>query len=121
MSGHADNSIVHYSLEAGEGSIGTQGQLCRHSCPPYALSWVGQSVIAAGNDRHVCFYSEEGKLTQNMDHSLDTEEKEFTVAAGAPGGQAVAVGSFDRIRVSIAQLCRHHGFRRMNIFEHVLT
>lgn len=108
MSGHADNSIVHYSLEAGEGSIGTQGQLCRHSCPPYALSWVGQAVIAAGNDKHVCFYSEEGKLIQNMDHSMDSEEKEFTVAAGAPGGQAVAVGSFDRIRVSCYW---YHGFK----------
>ena len=44
---------------------------------------------------------------------MDSEEKEFTVAAGAPGGQAVAVGSFDRIRVSCYW---YHEFKVLSSF-----
>jgi len=53
-------------------------------------------VLAAGCDRRVVLYSQEGRVVKQFDYSREDTEKEFTVACCSPSGQAVAVGSFDR-------------------------
>ena len=73
-----------------------QGRLTVHSVPPYALAWPMGHVLAAGCDRRVVLYSQEGRVVKQFDYSRDDTEKEFTVACCSPSGQAVAVGSFDR-------------------------
>ena len=73
-----------------------QGRLTVHSAPPYALAWPMGHVLAAGCDRRVVLYSQEGRVVKQFDYSRDDTEKEFTVACCSPSGQAVAVGSFDR-------------------------
>jgi intraflagellar transport protein 172 len=72
-------------------------ELCRHSSVPYALSW-GESICVAGADQMICFYDKEGSMLQRFDYSHDEAEKEFTVAAFNPSGEAVVVGSFNRFR-----------------------
>lgn len=80
ISGHADNSIVRYFFDdEGTGAIQVdlvllpcpyirghsftlsvfQGQIAKHSCEPYALCW-GSSIIAAGCDRKVVVYGDDG-------------------------------------------------------------
>ena len=36
-----------------------QGQVVKHSCPPYALCW-GSSIVAAGCDKRIVAYGKEG-------------------------------------------------------------
>ena len=38
----------------------SQGQLCKHPCPPYALCW-GSSIVAAGCDKRIIAYGKEGE------------------------------------------------------------
>ena len=97
LSGHADGAIVRYLFDD-EGSGLSQGQLVRHSCPPYALSW-GSSIMAAGCDKRIVAYGKEGHILQNFDYSKDEDEKEFGVAVSSPSGQSIVIGSFDRLRV----------------------
>ncbi|XP_030838935.1 intraflagellar transport protein 172 homolog isoform X2 [Strongylocentrotus purpuratus] len=98
LSGHADGSIVRYFLED-EGSGESQGKVATHACPPYALCWAGNSIVAAGCDKRIAIYSKEGRVNQQFDFSRDSEEHEFTVAVNNPGGQSVVVGSYNRLRV----------------------
>lgn len=71
-----------------------QGRVVVHSCPPYALASPGGGFItAAGCDQRVSVYDRDGRLYRQFDYP---NEKEFTIAASSPSGQAVVIGSFDR-------------------------
>lgn len=71
-----------------------------HPVPPYALTWTSNHIVAAGCDKKVVFYTtDNGAMFQQFDYFHDSTEKEFTVMCASPSGQAVVVGSFDRIRV----------------------
>jgi len=96
LSGHIDGAIVRYFFDD-EGSGLSQGQLVRHSCAPYALCW-GSSIVAAGCDKRIVAYGNEGRVLQHFDYSKE-DEKEFTVALCSPSGQSFVVGSFDRLRI----------------------
>lgn len=99
LSGHADGSVVRY-FHFDDGSGDTQGKLLTHPCPPYALSWTDQSIAVAGCDKRVVFYAaRDGRVQQQFDYSRQQDEHEFTVAVCSPGGHALAVGSYDRVRV----------------------
>ncbi|KAG8522493.1 LOW QUALITY PROTEIN: Intraflagellar transport protein 172, partial [Galemys pyrenaicus] len=98
LSGHADGTIVRYFFDD-EGSGESQGKLVNHPCPPYALAWATNSIVAAGCDRRIVAYGKEGHVLQTFDYSRDPEEREFTTAAASPGGQSVVLGSYDRLRV----------------------
>ncbi|XP_063226619.1 intraflagellar transport protein 172 homolog isoform X1 [Bacillus rossius redtenbacheri] len=98
VSGHLDGSIVRYYV-TDDGSGETQGRVATHPVPPYALAWPLGHVVAAGCDRRVSVYGKDGRVTRHFDYGKDAAEKEFTVACCSPSGQAVAVGSYDRVRV----------------------
>ncbi|XP_031437803.1 intraflagellar transport protein 172 homolog isoform X2 [Clupea harengus] len=98
MSGHADGTVVRYFFDD-EGSGESQGKIFTHSCPPYALAWGANSIIAGGCDKKIVAYGKEGHVLQTFDYSRDRSEKEFTVAATGPSGQSVVLGSYDRLRV----------------------
>jgi len=97
LSGHADGAIVRYMFE-NDGSGLTQGQVVKHSCPPYALCW-GSTIVAAGCDKRIVAYGKEGRILQSFDYSKDDDENEFTAAISSPSGQSVVIGSYDRLRV----------------------
>lgn len=67
-----------------------------HPCPPYALAWASNSIVAAGCDKKIVAYGKEGSVIQTFDYSRDSSEKEFTTAATSPSGQSVVIGSYDR-------------------------
>lgn len=69
-----------------------------HPCPPYALAWASNSIVAAGCDKKIVAYGKEGNVIQTFDYSRDSSEKEFTTAAASPGGQSVVIGSYDRLQ-----------------------
>ncbi|CAH1397619.1 unnamed protein product [Nezara viridula] len=98
LSGHADGSIIRYYV-TDDPQMEQQGRVVSHNCPPYALAWPGGGfVIAAGCDRRVTVYDREGRLYHQFDYP---NEKEFTVATCSPSGQAVIVGSYDRLRTYV--------------------
>lgn len=84
-----------------------------HPCPPYALAWALNSIVAAGCDKKIVAYSKEGNVIQTFDYSRDSSEKEFTTAAASPGGQAVVIGSYDRYGA-----CWKSPFYRAFYFNH---
>ncbi|XP_078205746.1 intraflagellar transport protein 172 homolog isoform X6 [Callithrix jacchus] len=98
LSGHADGTIVRYFFDD-EGSGESQGKLVNHPCPPCALAWATNSIMAAGCDRRIIAYGKEGHVLQTFDYSRDPQEREFTTAVASPGGQSVVLGSCDRLRV----------------------
>ncbi|NXP39291.1 IF172 protein, partial [Leiothrix lutea] len=98
LSGHADGTIVRFFFDD-EGSGESQGKLAVHPCPPYALAWASNSIVAAGCDKKIVAYGKEGNVIQTFDYSRDSSEKEFTTAATSPSGQSVVIGSYDRLRV----------------------
>lgn len=53
----------------------SQGQLCKHPCPPYALCW-GSSIVAAGCDKRIIAYGKEGEtiLTSTLPICLFVKE-----------------------------------------------
>lgn len=55
----------------------SQGQLCKHPCPPYALCW-GSSIVAAGCDKRIIAYGKEGETIQYIAH-MSLFKGEFTV------------------------------------------
>ena len=81
-----------------------QGKLCVHSCPPYALAWSSNSIVAAGCDKRIVAFGKEGRVQQQFDYSRDSDEREFTVAVCSPSGQSVVIGSFDRYKVLLLLL-----------------
>ncbi|XP_050543646.1 intraflagellar transport protein 172 homolog isoform X2 [Daktulosphaira vitifoliae] len=101
LSGHADGSIVRYFLTEGS-SNEPQGRIVVHPVPPYALCWASGYIIAAGCDCTVHFYDQNGRSSRQFDYSPTggcQNQKEFTVACCSPSGQAVVLGSFNRLRL----------------------
>lgn len=47
----------------------------------------------------ISLYVLQGRQVRTFDYSRTEGEREFTVAACSPNGQAVAFGSFDRVRI----------------------
>ncbi len=70
-----------------------------HPVPPYALGWASNHLAVAGCDKKMVIYSHDGTIFQQFDYFADSTEKEFTVMCVSPSGQAICVGSYDRIRV----------------------
>lgn len=97
ISGHADGSIVRYFFD-GADVVAPSGKICTHPCPPYCLAWTPNSIVAAGCDKRFISYSPEGKVQQQFDYSQNQNEREFSAICASPSGQAVVVGSFDRLR-----------------------
>lgn len=73
-----------------------QGKISTHPCPPYALAFSQNSIVAAGCDKRIIAYGRDGRSFQHFDFSRDDDEHEFTIAVCSPSGQSVVVGSFDR-------------------------
>ncbi len=85
-----------------ENSGETQGLVCRHTTPPYALAWTPFGIIVGGCDKRVVVYTKDGRMLQQFDYTKDPTEKEFNVAACNPSGQVAIVGSFNRLLLIIA-------------------
>uniref|UniRef100_A0A915BZY3 Intraflagellar transport protein osm-1 n=1 Tax=Parascaris univalens TaxID=6257 RepID=A0A915BZY3_PARUN len=94
VSGHSDGSVILFSFESR-----SQSKIFTHQCPPYALAFTSNGILAAGCDQRVVSYTESGRVLQQFDYSSEQKEKEFTVAIRDPSGQNVVVGSFDRVRL----------------------
>ena len=76
---------------------GSQGKVCTHPSPPYALAWASNSFLAAGCDKRVFAYGRDGRIMQQFDYSRgEDDEHEFTSAICSPSGQSVVIGSYDR-------------------------
>ena len=73
-----------------------QGKISTHPCPPYALAYSQNAIVAAGCDKRIIAYGREGRSFQHFDYSRDDDEHEFTVAVCSPSGQSIVVGSYDR-------------------------
>jgi len=83
-------TVTHYTVLL-------QGKFAQHSCPPYAIAWCNNSIVAAGCDKRIIAYGrQDGRVLQQFDYSRDDEEHEFTVAICSPSGQSVVIGSYDR-------------------------
>ena len=106
ISGHADGKIIRFSFDD-DGNCVLQGKVATHPVPPYALTWAGNFIFAAGYDRRVIIYGRDGKARQNFDYSRDPTEKESTVAISGPSGQVVAIGSYNKIRVYSFSICKN--------------
>lgn len=96
--GHADGSVVRFLVADGAADR-PSGRLFTHSTAAVALAWTHTDIVAAGSDRRIAFYDQQGRQTRVFDYGRDDSEREFMVAASSPNGLAVAVGSFDRVRV----------------------
>lgn len=98
VSSHVDFSIYRFVFDdpnAGGGPVHTK--ITVHSCIPYALSW-GESIVAAGNDKIVSFYDEDGGVLKNFKYGNEAnadEVGEFTVSTFNPSGDTVVVGNFN--------------------------
>lgn len=97
LSGHADGSIVRFFFDD-EGTGDQQGKISTHPCPPYALAYSQNAIVAAGCDKRIIAYGRDGRSFQHFDYSRDADEHEFTVAVCSPSGQSIVIGSFDRLR-----------------------
>ncbi|KAJ3234644.1 hypothetical protein HDU78_005723 [Chytriomyces hyalinus] len=97
ITGHLDGSINRFFFDDGI-SGASQGKFTTHTCVPNAIGW-GEHVIAAGSDKCVVFYNNDGRVLQDFDYSRDEEEQEFTVIEFSPSGQSVVVGSFNRFHI----------------------
>ena len=95
--GHIDGSIYTFFFEdASSGGGPAHRKLCTHASPPYALSW-GESLVAAGLDSRITFYSgQDGSTERTFDYRDDDSVKGFTCAAFNPSGETVVVGNFDK-------------------------
>lgn len=98
VSGHDDGSVIRFNVVEENNEL-SNGRLFQHSVSPTALAWSSGGIVAAGCDKKVNFYDSQGRLQRCFDYSRDDNEREFMVATCSPNGQAVAIGSFDRIRV----------------------
>ncbi|XP_064219829.1 uncharacterized protein LOC135269632 [Aotus nancymaae] len=89
-----------------------QGKLINHPCPPYALAWATNSIMAAGCDRRIIAYGKEGHVLQSFDYSRDPQEREFTTAVASPGGQSIVLGSMTGFGCSTGALKEASGKRQ---------
>ncbi|TMW44725.1 hypothetical protein DOY81_010196 [Sarcophaga bullata] len=97
LSGHNDGTIIRYFLA--EDGNESSGRLIQHTVPPFALAWPQGGFCVGGCDQRIVFYDTMGRQVRTFDYSRTEGEREFTVAACSPNGQAVAFGSFDRVRI----------------------
>ncbi|CDW58516.1 Intraflagellar transport 172 homolog [Trichuris trichiura] len=89
LSGHADGSIFSsFFLQ----------KFCSHSVAPYVLLWSQNTLIAAGSDRRVLVYDADGNLFQQLNYANESTDREVNSAALSPGGQSIALGSYDKFR-----------------------
>ncbi|CAL4073000.1 unnamed protein product, partial [Meganyctiphanes norvegica] len=98
LCGHADGSIVRFYV-SDDPYAEPQGKIISHPVPPYALAWTANNIIVAGCDKRIVMYTKTGKIGQQFDYSRDETEREFTTAVSSPSGQALVVGSYDRLRI----------------------
>ncbi|KFD64150.1 hypothetical protein M514_12468 [Trichuris suis] len=96
LSGHADGSIVMYAYQGASSSAARK--FCSHSVAPYVLLWSQNTLIAAGSDRRVLVYDADGNLFQQLNYANESTDREVSSAALSPGGQSVALGSYDKFR-----------------------
>jgi hypothetical protein len=74
------------------------------------IAW-GESILAVGPDRKICFYNTEGislfkktgKLIQSFDYTHSEDIADFNCADISPSGSCVALGSFDRFQIYLLQ------------------
>ncbi|XP_065359796.1 intraflagellar transport protein 172 homolog [Calliphora vicina] len=97
LSGHNDGTIIRYFLA--EDGNESSGRVIQHPVPPFALAWPQGGFCVGGCDQRIVFYDTMGRQIRTFDYSRTEGEREFTVAACSPNGQAVAFGSFDRVRI----------------------
>ncbi|XP_071532014.1 intraflagellar transport protein 172 homolog [Panulirus ornatus] len=98
LSGHADGSVVRFYV-ADDPYAEPQGKIISHPVPPYAMAWTNNNIIVAGCDKRIVMYTKNGKIHQQFDYSRDLSEREFSCAVSSPSGQALVIGSFDRLRI----------------------
>jgi len=101
LSGHADGTIHRwYFKEPNENESGLIGHMviAQHTSIPSTISW-GETLVVAGYDKKVCFYTPEGQIIQHFDYSKLPKQQEFTSIALSPSGQSVVLGSFNRFNV----------------------
>ncbi|KAL3276031.1 hypothetical protein HHI36_020760 [Cryptolaemus montrouzieri] len=98
LSGHADGNIIRYFVTADQNGDEAQGRVVLYSVPPTALAWGHGYIFAAGCDMKVSIYNNNGKLIKVFDYTKHFEH-EFTQAVCSPSGQAVIIGSFDRLHL----------------------
>ncbi|KAK4299690.1 hypothetical protein Pmani_028048 [Petrolisthes manimaculis] len=98
LAGHADGSVVRFYV-ADDPYAEPQGKIISHSVPPYAMAWTNTNIIIAGSDKRIVVYNKAGKTQQQFDYSRDPTEREFSSMATSPSGQALVVGSYDRLRI----------------------
>ncbi|KAF7269422.1 hypothetical protein GWI33_017527 [Rhynchophorus ferrugineus] len=102
LSGHIDGNIIRFFVVHDSGGEDeTQGRAALHPVPPFALAWPQGHIFAGGCDKRICVYNNTGKTVKTFDYSKDNEEHDFVGAICSPSGQAVTVGSFDRLRTFI--------------------
>ncbi|CAE7620527.1 IFT172 [Symbiodinium sp. KB8] len=96
LSGHADGSIyAFYFDEGGRGPV--HSKFTQHMCAPVCLGW-GSSVIVAGADRRVSFYSVDGSIERTHAPAEDDDSiRAFTSIAVNPSGESVVLGNFDKL------------------------
>ncbi|XP_068142396.1 LOW QUALITY PROTEIN: intraflagellar transport protein 172 homolog [Drosophila tropicalis] len=97
LSGHNDGTIIRYFMT--DDASEPLGRIVQHPVPPFALAWPQGGFCAGGCDQRIVFYDTMGRQLRCFDYSRSEGEREFTVAACSPNGQAVAFGSYDRIRI----------------------
>ncbi|KAH7719861.1 IKI3 protein [Aphelenchoides avenae] len=94
LSAHEDGSIILFSFDSR-----TQARVCVHSTAPYSIVLTNFGILAAGSDRRIVSYTEQGRILQQFDYSRDPQEKEFSVAVLDPSGHNAVFGSYDRLRL----------------------
>ncbi|KAK9871476.1 hypothetical protein WA026_012850 [Henosepilachna vigintioctopunctata] len=100
LSGHVDGNVIRYFVTADQNSEDAQGRVVLYSVPPTALAWAQGYIFAAGCDMKVSIYNNNGKLVKTFDYMKEYEH-EFTQAVCSPSGQAVVIGSFNRLHLYI--------------------
>ncbi|XP_066261495.1 intraflagellar transport protein 172 homolog [Euwallacea similis] len=102
LSGHIDGNIIRFFVvNDPDNDSEAQGRAALHSVPPFALTWPQGHIFAAGCDKRVCVYNNTGKTVKTFDYSKNSDEYDFLTAISSPSGQAVTLGSFDRLRTYI--------------------
>uniref|UniRef100_A0A915MJZ8 Intraflagellar transport protein 122 homolog n=1 Tax=Meloidogyne javanica TaxID=6303 RepID=A0A915MJZ8_MELJA len=95
LSGHEDGSMFLYSFDSR-----SHTRVCVHTCAPYALILSQVGILAAGSDRRLVSYTENGRLLQQFDYSREPYlDKEFSVATLDTSGLNAVFGTFDRLHL----------------------
>lgn len=91
VSAHLDGSLFVYFFEhASRGGI----LIARHTAAPFALAW-GMSIVVAGNDGQIFFYTEDGGVECSFDVTENNKQLtsvDINSAVTNPAGDAVLLG-----------------------------